>query len=185
LSSTQPSLARWAPRIVLAWAVGLGLCLTCASALAATQAGPRELMTSSAEPPVDDEAPVPGQRALEGRLLAPCCYKQTLDIHEGPVPRQLRAEIRRRLLAGESPEAIERSLVERYGERIIAVSADSPVRYVTVALLALIALAGVALVMGWRRWVGRGSASGEPEPEAGEPDRYDEQLDAELRELDD
>ncbi len=131
------------------------------------------------------EAPPRGQRALEARLLAPCCYQQTLDIHEGPVPKQLRAEIRRRLLTGESPEAIERDLVGRYGERIIAVSKDSPISHVSAALLALMGLAGLVLIVRWRRWVARAAPQPESVSEATDRDRYDEQLDAELRDLDD
>ncbi|MBW2455015.1 MAG: cytochrome c-type biogenesis protein CcmH [Deltaproteobacteria bacterium] len=166
--------------------MAFGLCILLGSSATVFAAAQTTLAAATAGPETTgNEAPVPGQRALEGRLLAPCCYKQTLDIHDGPVPRELRAEIRRRLLAGESPEAIERSLIERYGERIIAVSADSPVRYVTAALLALIALAGVALVLGWRRWVAKAPAPGESEPADDGRDRYDEQLDAELRDLDD
>ncbi len=131
------------------------------------------------------EAPLPGQRALEGRLLAPCCYQQTLDIHEGPVPTQLRAEIRRRLRAGETPEAIEQDLIGRYGERIVAVSSDSPMSYVSMVLLVLIALAGGGLVFGWRRWGAQDPPDPEPDLEASDRDRYDAQLDAELRDLDD
>lgn len=179
-----PSLGRWARRTAVALA--LGLCFLAISARVSAAERPAGPATATAgAKTTESEAPVPGQRALEGRLLAPCCYKQTLDIHDGPVPRDLRAEIRRRLLAGESPEAIERSLIERYGERIIAVSADSPVRYVTVVLLALIALAGVALVLGWRRWVAKAPAPVESGPAEDGRDRYDEQLDAELRDLDD
>ena len=53
--------------------------------------------------------PAPGERALEGRLLAPCCYQGTLDVHESESAAALRMRIRGRLHAGETVEAVEAS----------------------------------------------------------------------------
>ena len=46
---------------------------------------------------------------------------QTLDTHHSPLASELRDEISARTGAGEPMDAIEESLVERYGERIRAV----------------------------------------------------------------
>src|SRR5689334_14788388 len=79
-------------------------------------------------PVVDDGSYVPGAAALEGRIMAPCCWTQTIDIHGSEISTELRQEIRRRLRAGETTDAIQASLVERYGPRILAVPADSPLK---------------------------------------------------------
>ncbi|MBX3181568.1 MAG: cytochrome c-type biogenesis protein CcmH [Polyangiaceae bacterium] len=126
---------------------------------------------------------VAGADRLEGRLLAPCCWdtsKQTLDIHDSPVANALKSEIRARLKAGETADAIEADLVARYGEKIRAVPEGNPLRRVGLLLSVLVAAAGVGLgykLVGWRR---RREAS-LPAPEVGgERDAWDDALDAEL-----
>src|SRR5689334_3223104 len=63
---------------------------------------------------------VPGASALEGRIIAPCCWTQTIDIHGSELSNDLRREIRKRLRAGEGADAIEASLVARFGPKILA-----------------------------------------------------------------
>lgn len=58
---------------------------------------------------------------LEERLLAPCCYKQTLQIHESPKASELRREIRERLVKGETVDAIEADMVRRFGPEVRAI----------------------------------------------------------------
>ncbi len=58
---------------------------------------------------------------LEERLLAPCCYKQTLQIHESPKASELRREIRERLGRGDSVDAIEADMVRRFGPEVRAI----------------------------------------------------------------
>jgi cytochrome c-type biogenesis protein CcmH/NrfF len=67
---------------------------------------------------------------LEQRLLAPCCWAQTLDVHESDLSTALRIEIRARLSSGEHPLAIEDGLAARFGERIRAVPRGNDVRAV-------------------------------------------------------
>ncbi|MBI4704796.1 MAG: cytochrome c-type biogenesis protein CcmH [Deltaproteobacteria bacterium] len=146
----------------------------------------------AAAAPGDAGSAPAGERALETRLLAPCCYKQTLDAHESPLARELRAEIHRRLTAGESAVAVEHDLIARYGERIVASSRDDPLPGISLALLAAAAAVAGGLVVLLRRWARRRAQA--PAPEAspvtearqkGGRDRYDEQIDAALRDLDD
>jgi cytochrome c-type biogenesis protein CcmH/NrfF len=66
---------------------------------------------------------------LETKLFAPCCYIQTLDVHESDLADKLRAEIERRLSTGEAALSIEDDLVTRYGARIRAVPRDSDSRW--------------------------------------------------------
>lgn len=97
------------------------------------------LQVGTAEPP--DR--VPGEDAVFSHYLAPCCWQQTLDVHASPEAAALRDEVRARLRAGESREAIEAALVERYGPRIVAM--PSPNR---VAVLGPLSLAAALLVGG-------------------------------------
>src|SRR3954469_25467986 len=69
---------------------------------------------------------VEGASRLEGRIMAPCCWNQTIDIHGSEPAYELRREIRKRLKAGESADAIEASFVTRFGPKILAVPDSSP-----------------------------------------------------------
>lgn len=149
----------------------LAVSLAAASAVAGT---PREALSSLPA--------APGERALAARLLAPCCYAQTLDLHESETASDLRMEIRRRLYDGESVEAVERSIVSHYGERVRAAPARDPVRFVALGLLAVSALAGLLVLRVLRRW--RATTDARPGPAAAAlRDAYDERIDAELRDL--
>jgi len=73
-------------------------------------------------------APVPATntaearaRALEAKLMAPCCFTQTIDQHESDIARQMRTEVRAWLGQGFSDQQILDLYVERYGVRILAV----------------------------------------------------------------
>lgn len=120
-------------------------------------------------------------KSLEQQLLAPCCYQQTLDVHSSDLTSVLRREIRDRLLKGESADGIEHDLVSRYGARIRAVPATSPLEMTGFVMMALIAVAGLALWVRARAWI---------EPDSGVPtpstqrDRYDEVLEKELKAFD-
>lgn len=129
---------------------------------------------------------VPGAAALEGRIIAPCCWNQTIDIHGSELSTQLRVEIRKRLQAGETPEAIEASLVQRYGEKVIAVPKGSRLGVTGVLLAVAMGAAGVFAFSLLRRWRDRVAP---PPPardsdEAGATPALDRRLDAELAALD-
>ncbi|MFO0586824.1 MAG: cytochrome c-type biogenesis protein CcmH [Polyangiaceae bacterium] len=140
------------------------------------------------EPAASSKDRLPGEAALLGRLMAPCCWTQTLDVHAGSTPDALRAEVHARLSAGESARAIEDDFVARYGPRIRAEAPESPLRWISVGLgaLALGAALGLGLVI--RRWTQR-SKVGSPDDKADSPvplparDEWDERLDDELRAL--
>jgi len=129
---------------------------------------------------------VPGAAALEGRIIAPCCWNQTIDIHGSELSTQLRVEIRKRLTAGETPETIEASLVQRYGEKVIAVPKGSRLGATGVLLAIAMGAAGVFAFSLLRRWRDRV----QPPPPARDADEQaatpalDRRLDAELAALD-
>ena len=121
------------------------------------------------------------ERVLEGRLLAPCCWMQTLDVHESPLASELRREVHARLHAGEGVRVVEADLVARYGERIRAVPADSdPRRGIGLASAALVAGSGGFLLWLFVRRVRRGR-SATPRLVTTRDD-YDRRLDEELAE---
>lgn len=123
-------------------------------------------------------------RALEGRLLAPCCWQQTLDIHESPLSSALRGEIEERLASGESAAAIEADMVERFGQRVRALPTEGQLSAsMFVAAAAGVAAAG-ALAFTVRRWLQRGQVQARKAPIEGPRDAYDDRLDDALAELD-
>jgi len=158
-------------------AVALSIATVCASS------------TLLAHPPpsvADIGESVPGAERLEGRLLAPCCWAQTLDIHGSEISTELRREIRTRLKTGESPESIEQSLVARYGERMRAVPDRVPLNAMgTMGWLAVAGSAGflVFILRQWRRRGRLASAPGAPSANGhvGVAEASDERLEAELR----
>lgn len=131
---------------------------------------------------------VPGAAVLEGKILAPCCWNQTIDIHGSEPSMALRREIRRRLRAGESEDAIIASLVERYGQKILAVPPGSPLKSVAAVMALGMGGAGILAFGMLKRWRARSKPAGDPKkPKADEPadPKLDARLDAELRALDD
>jgi cytochrome c-type biogenesis protein CcmH len=138
-----------------------------------------------------DQAPAAGEVTVERRLLAPCCWNQTLDVHESDLASTLRHEIRARLHAGEAQSAIEDDLAARYGEKIRAVERGRDPGGAMPFLVGFGALfMGASLVTLLRRWrrVGEKARSKEgvktlEADVAGSPE--DLRLDAELRALDD
>ncbi|MBK8256933.1 MAG: cytochrome c-type biogenesis protein CcmH [Polyangiaceae bacterium] len=149
----------------------------------------KPLPAFSAEPSAATERPAKGEAALLGRLVAPCCWTQTLDVHAGPQADALRAEVRARLVAGESAHAIETDLVARYGSRILAEPPGQPLPWVGVGFGVLSLAAAGALVIAIRRWTRRSDPALAPGGAAlptspSQRDADDERLDEELRLLD-
>jgi cytochrome c-type biogenesis protein CcmH len=121
-------------------------------------------------------------RALQARLMAPCCWQQTLDVHESPTTPGLRAEIVRRLRAGESTDAIEYDFVARYGERVLAVPHGAMLPEAVATPVVLLFLLGSGVVIA--RLVRRRSAQAPASSTAPLRDDLDRRLDEELDQVD-
>jgi len=118
-------------------------------------------------------------RVLIGRLMAPCCWTESLASHDSPTAQTLRDEIHQRALRGESLDAIERDVVARYGERVRAAPPGSA-GLATATGIGVAAL-GVVLAVRARRWVGgRSGAASEAASEASTA-RADPGLDARIQ----
>jgi cytochrome c-type biogenesis protein CcmH len=129
---------------------------------------------------------VEGASYLEGRIRAPCCWNQTIDIHGSESSNQLRREIRKRLRGGETVDQIEASFVARYGERILAVPPNSPLVGVATALAVGVIFAGALAAFAMVRWRrrGRGFAEGPLPAKDAKRDEWDDRLDQELEKVD-
>lgn len=127
-----------------------------------------------------------GELALQSRLLAPCCWKQTLDVHESELSTTLRDEIHRRLLEGEPPGAIEESLVQRFGEKIRAVPKGGDFRDVIPLFVGgAMVLSAIGIFFLVRRWRRRSEREERAAAEDALPDVYDARLDDALRQFGD
>ena len=165
----------------LAAALGVFLALP-AAALAAT---PNEVAPQD-DYGADIQGDVPGASAIEGRLMAPCCWTQTIDIHDSEISLSMRHEIRRRLRNGESADVIQASFVARYGPKILAVQPNSPLKGVFIGLSVVMGGAGIASALMIGRWRKQSKPTESPETKRSEArDQWDDKLDAELHDLDD
>jgi cytochrome c-type biogenesis protein CcmH len=156
--------------------------------LAVAAAGPARAQDlshgHSSEPTEEVVGYVPGADRLEGRIRAPCCWNQTLDIHHSDVSSALKREIRQRLRSGESADAIEASIVARYGEKVLAVPDKSPLKGFAIGLSAAMGVAGIAaafMLVRWRRRSNQAQQTSKAAPSApAERDELDERLDREI-----
>jgi cytochrome c-type biogenesis protein CcmH/NrfF len=60
-------------------------------------------------------------RNIEARLMAPCCYTQTIDVHESDIAQQMRSEVTEMVMEGKSEPEIITYYKTEYGESILAV----------------------------------------------------------------
>src|SRR4051812_36899815 len=171
------------------WVLALGLSLPLGLSL--TERAAADTPAPAVDPEndfADDiQGNVPGASAIEGRLMAPCCWTQTIDIHDSEIALSMRHEIRRRLRNGESADAIQASFVERYGPKIMAVQENSQLKNVFIGLSVAMGGAGVAaaLMIGrWRKQSAPGTKPGHDKNakngagEQGAPrDKWDDELD--------
>jgi cytochrome c-type biogenesis protein CcmH len=119
---------------------------------------------------------------IEQRLFAPCCWTQTLDVHDSALSSELRLDIRARLTRGESARTIEDALAARFGERIRAVPRDGDARVLAPMVVgALMALSLLSLFAVIRRGQRRGQTGPLSQPPTHSlDDGYDAALDREL-----
>jgi cytochrome c-type biogenesis protein CcmH len=116
-------------------------------------------------------------------LMSPFCPGLTLADCPSPNAFDLRGEIRRRLEAGESRQAIERELVTKYGVQILADPSDTPIGRVVWGVPMGVA-AAAALGLAW--FVRRATrvAQVERAVAGGADAETARRLDEELRDLD-
>jgi len=89
---------------------------------------------------------------LHQRLLAPCCYSETLDHHTSGVAAEMKAEIRGMVAAGRSEREIIAFYKSRYGARILAEPEGAAWWIETIMPLVAFGLGAAALVLVIRKW---------------------------------
>jgi len=59
-------------------------------------------------------------RAIDAMLIAPCCFRQQVSVHQSPAADEVRLDVRARLAAGQTRRQILDAYVARYGKQILA-----------------------------------------------------------------
>lgn len=169
------------------------LVFACALFSAVSVVRAEEHQVARDEYPAELQGYVAGASQLEGQIMAPCCWTQTIDIHGSEIANALRREIRTRLRAGDTVDQIRDDLVSRYGPRILAVPPGNPLKQLATLLALGVLLAGGGAALFVRRWRRRSSEAdandaararkAKPEAAEGRRDEWDERIDRELEQL--
>lgn len=124
-------------------------------------------------------------KALEGRIMAPCCMANPVSEHYSPAAEEARRTIRAMLAAGKTEDEILAFYVAEHGEQILAMPEARGFNlapYLLPSFMILFAAAGVIWAL--RTWHAK-----RPEPVASAPvppadDEYAKRLQKELDDLD-
>ena len=136
-----------------------------------------------AAPAAGAAAPRASFNDLEDEVMCDVC-NVPLNIAEAPRAEQQRREIRQLIAKGMTKDEIKAELVRRYGPAILATPEDhgfSLAAYLVPIVVVLALLAGLAVMLPrWRRRRpaagGEGDGDGEPELNAADARRLDEDL---------
>lgn len=99
-------------------------------------------------------------REVASSLRCPVCQNNSIEESPSLLAQDMKREVRQRLAAGESPDAIRRYFISRYGEWVLTKPRAAGVN-LSVWLLPVVALFGGAVLV-WlavRRWVRQGDAA--------------------------
>ena len=121
-------------------------------------------------------------KAIEGMLIAPCCWRQPVSAHYSPAADQVRSEIREMLASGATRKDVLARFVEEHGDQILAKPPASGFNllayFLPVGFLALGALVAFAVLKKLRP---RRTASEDSKARPRKIDkRYAEKIDKEL-----
>lgn len=110
----------------------------------------------------DDQARTPEERVFEvaSGYKCPTCRSQSVADSEAPSAKAIKADIARRLEAGESEQEIRDYLVDRFGEEVVLTPSSSGVTgLVWIIPIVAVAVAAAGLALAFRRWQRRPSVS--------------------------
>lgn len=124
-------------------------------------------------------------RQIERDLIAPCCWRQQVAVHDSPIATEIKQDIRARLARGESRQGVLDAYVTQYGSAVLV---EPPARGFTWTLYVLppvvLLLSGVALVVLVRRFTAPGGQAAAVAAPAGATTAYDRRLDDDLDAMD-
>lgn len=63
---------------------------------------------------------------LQAKLLAPCCYREPVGIHQSEIAVKMRVEIARMVGEGKTDSEIIQAYVQRYGKDVLSDFAPAP-----------------------------------------------------------
>lgn len=90
---------------------------------------------------------------MEKKLIAPCCWTQTVAVHDSQAAESVKMQLRSLAAGGAGEEEMTDYMVEQYGEKILAtprVGGFNSLAYALPVLALLVGAGGLILVM--RRW---------------------------------
>lgn len=87
----------------------------------------------------------PDLRRIQGRFLAPCCWRESLAVHQSPDADAVRAELLQLFRAGKTEDEIVAFYVARYGQRILREPQGKPAIWLTTVPI-VVALAGLLVL---------------------------------------
>ncbi len=92
-----------------------------------------------------DAADGDSAKKIQERLMAPCCWSESVAVHRSETAAEMRVEIARMVAGGSSEEQIIETYVGRYGERILMEPRGAKQWWLTVIpiVLTLTAVAGL------------------------------------------
>ena len=125
-------------------------------------------------------------REIEDLLMAPCCFRQQVSVHQSPTANEVRRDIRARLAKGENREVILAAYVAEHGPGVLVVPPAHGSNLVLYVLPPLALVGSVLLIVGViRRFSAPGETTAPPEARPAADDRaLNEQLTDDLRDLD-
>ncbi|MEZ5285679.1 MAG: cytochrome c-type biogenesis protein [Vicinamibacterales bacterium] len=160
--------------------------LCAAALLLAAGAGAAQPAQASDAAPAATAQPEAVQReadAIYRDVMSPFCPGLTLADCPSQQAFDLRADISRRLRAGESRDAIVDELVATYGTAILSDPSDTPIGRIVWGVPILLAVIAAGVLALFLRRVARGSRD-EPAATPADAARLDARLDDELRDPD-
>lgn len=101
-------------------------------------------------------------RALQEKLIAPCCWSESVAMHRSEIAAEMRAEIARMVQEGRTDREILDFYKAKYGTRIL-MEPEGRLRLWAYTIPAVAIIAGLALVI----WIIRRMARPQPEGSAG------------------
>jgi cytochrome c-type biogenesis protein CcmH len=123
-------------------------------------------------------------REIDAMLVAPCCFRQEVSVHQSAAAQEVKQDVRRRLAAGETQQQILDAYVAQYGKHILAEPRAEGFDALLYVLPVVTFIASIALLTVVIRRVTRHGPLAAVAADSGAPNDVDERLDDELRDLD-
>lgn len=98
-------------------------------------------------------------KALFRAFMAPCCWRESLLVHQSPKAEELRQEIRKQVVEGKTDNEIKRYLIGQYSRRILSLPEGALGEWLQWVPVASSAAGLFAVLLFVRRSLGRRTAN--------------------------